>query len=73
MSGPARVQLSAHPRATRHIATAKGWGGLIGFGAVLALWAVGLPAILGGTTLLKVLPLKWITRVAAVVILASDP
>jgi hypothetical protein len=36
MSG-ARVQLSAHPRAARHIATAKGWGGLIGFGGVFLL------------------------------------
>src|SRR3954447_6831040 len=30
-----RVRLSAHPRAKRHIAAAKGWGGLAGF--VLAL------------------------------------
>ncbi|MDP9115955.1 MAG: TMEM165/GDT1 family protein [Actinomycetota bacterium] len=37
----------------------------VGLGAVLALWAVGLLAILGGKTLLKVLPIKWITRVAA--------
>jgi putative Ca2+/H+ antiporter (TMEM165/GDT1 family) len=28
---------------------------------------VGLLAIVGGKTLLKVLPIKWITRVAAVV------
>ena len=39
----------------------------VGIGAVLGLWAVGLLAILGGKTLLKVLPMKWITRVAAVV------
>ena len=39
----------------------------VGVGAVLALWAVGLLAILGGKTLLRVLPLKWITRAAAVV------
>lgn len=39
----------------------------VGLGAVLGLWAVGLLAILGGRTLLKVLPMVWITRVAAVV------
>jgi putative Ca2+/H+ antiporter (TMEM165/GDT1 family) len=39
----------------------------VGVGAVLALWSVGLLAILGGRTLLKVLPIGWITRVAAVV------
>lgn len=39
----------------------------VGVSAVLALWAVGLLAILGGKTLLRVLPLRWITRVAAVV------
>jgi Ca2+/H+ antiporter, TMEM165/GDT1 family len=39
----------------------------VGIGAVLGLWAVGLLAILGGRTLLKVLPLTWITRIAAVV------
>jgi putative Ca2+/H+ antiporter (TMEM165/GDT1 family) len=39
----------------------------VGIGAVLGLWAVGLLAILGGKTLLKVLPMKWITRIAAVV------
>jgi Ca2+/H+ antiporter, TMEM165/GDT1 family len=42
----------------------------VGIGAVLALWAVGLLAILGGKALLRVLPLKWITRVAAVVMVA---
>jgi putative Ca2+/H+ antiporter (TMEM165/GDT1 family) len=39
----------------------------VGLGAVLGLWAVGLLAILGGQTLMRVLPLKWITRIAAVV------
>ena len=39
----------------------------VGIGAVLGLWAVGLLAILGGKTLLRVLPMKWITRVAAAV------
>jgi putative Ca2+/H+ antiporter (TMEM165/GDT1 family) len=42
----------------------------VGLGAVLGLWAVALLAILGGRTLLKVLPMKWITRVAAVVMCA---
>lgn len=41
----------------------------VGLGAVLGLWAVGLLAILGGKSLLKLLPLKWITRIAAVVML----
>ena len=39
----------------------------VGIGSVLGLWAVGLLAILGGNSLLKVLPIKWITRIAAVV------
>ena len=42
----------------------------VGIGAVLGLWAVGLLAILGGKTLLRVLPIKWITRVAALVFVA---
>lgn len=39
----------------------------VGIGATLGLWSVALLAIVGGKTLLAVLPLKWITRVAAVV------
>jgi putative Ca2+/H+ antiporter (TMEM165/GDT1 family) len=39
----------------------------VGIGAVLGLWAVGLLAILGGKTLLKYLPIVWITRVGAAV------
>ena len=39
----------------------------VGIGAVLGLWSVGLLAILGGKTLLKFLPIKWITRIAACV------
>jgi Ca2+/H+ antiporter, TMEM165/GDT1 family len=39
----------------------------VGIGATLGLWGVGLLAILGGRTLLKVLPMKWITRAAAAV------
>jgi putative Ca2+/H+ antiporter (TMEM165/GDT1 family) len=42
----------------------------VGIGAVLGLWAVGLLAILGGKTLLRVLPILWITRIAAVVMVA---
>lgn len=41
----------------------------VGVGAVLGLWAVGLLAILGGKTLLNLLPIKWITRIAALVML----
>jgi putative Ca2+/H+ antiporter (TMEM165/GDT1 family) len=42
----------------------------VAIGATLALWAVALLAILGGRTLLRVLPMRWITRVAAVVMVA---
>lgn len=42
----------------------------VGIGAVLGLWAVGALALLGGKTLLAVLPMTWITRVAAAVMLA---
>lgn len=42
----------------------------VAIGATLGLWAVGLLAILGGKTLLAVLPLTWITKVAAVVMFA---
>ena len=42
----------------------------VAVGATLGLWAVALLAILGGKTLLRVLPMKWITRVAAVVMTA---
>ena len=31
------IRLTAHPRARRDIATAKGWGGLAAFGLVLVL------------------------------------
>jgi Ca2+/H+ antiporter, TMEM165/GDT1 family len=41
----------------------------VGVGAVLALWAVACVAIAGGRTLLKVIPLTWITRAAAVIML----
>ncbi|MEV0279014.1 TMEM165/GDT1 family protein [Streptomyces sp. NPDC050610] len=42
----------------------------VGVGAVLALWAVAGLGILGGRTLMKYVPLKLITKVAAVVMLA---
>ncbi len=38
-------------------------------GAVLALWAVGGLAIIGGRGLLKVIPLVWISRIAAAIML----
>lgn len=41
----------------------------VGVGAVLGLWAVGGIAIAGGRGLLKLIPLKWITRVAAAIML----
>jgi putative Ca2+/H+ antiporter (TMEM165/GDT1 family) len=39
-------------------------------GAVLALWAVGALAIVGGRGLLKIIPLTWISRIAGVIMLA---
>jgi putative Ca2+/H+ antiporter (TMEM165/GDT1 family) len=39
----------------------------VAVGATLGLWSVALLAILGGSALLRVLPMKWICRVAAVV------
>lgn len=41
----------------------------VGIGAVVGLWAVGLLAILGGRSLLRVLPIRWITRIAAAVMI----
>lgn len=38
-------------------------------GAVLALWAVGGLAIVGGRGLLKLIPLTWISRIAAAIML----
>jgi putative Ca2+/H+ antiporter (TMEM165/GDT1 family) len=37
----------------------------VGVGATLGLWAVGLLAIVGGKTLLNVMPIRLITRIAA--------
>ncbi len=42
----------------------------VGIGSVLALWAVAGLAIAGGRSLLKVISLTWITRLAAVAMLA---
>lgn len=42
---------------------------LVGAGAVLALWAVAALAIAGGRGLLKVLPVAWVSRGAALVML----
>lgn len=42
----------------------------VGLGAVLGLWSVALIAILGGRTLLRFLPILWITRIAAAVMTA---
>lgn len=42
----------------------------VGLGAVLALWAVGALAIVGGRGLLKVVPLTLITQLAALVMTA---
>jgi Ca2+/H+ antiporter, TMEM165/GDT1 family len=39
----------------------------VGIGGALALWAVTAVAVLGGQGLLKILPLRWVTRLAALV------
>ncbi len=41
----------------------------VGVGAVIGLWAVAGVAILGGRSLLKLLPMKWIIRIAALIML----
>ena len=41
----------------------------VGLGAVLGLWAVGGLAIVGGKTLLKHVPMVWISRIAAALML----
>jgi putative Ca2+/H+ antiporter (TMEM165/GDT1 family) len=41
----------------------------VGVGAAVALWAVAALAIAGGRSLLKVIPLTWITRIAACIML----
>jgi Ca2+/H+ antiporter, TMEM165/GDT1 family len=42
----------------------------VAVGATLGLWAVGAIAIAGGRGLMKVIPLAWISRIAAVIMLA---
>lgn len=42
----------------------------VGLGAVLALWAVAALGILGGRTLMRYIPLRTVTRVAALLMLA---
>ena len=42
----------------------------VGVGAVAALWVAAGLAIIGGRSLLKVIPVKWISRGAAAVMLA---
>lgn len=39
----------------------------VGIGSVLGLWAVAALAIAGGRNLLRFIPITWITRIAAVV------
>jgi putative Ca2+/H+ antiporter (TMEM165/GDT1 family) len=39
----------------------------VGIGSLVALWAVAALAILGGQTLLRFIPLKAITRAAALI------
>jgi putative Ca2+/H+ antiporter (TMEM165/GDT1 family) len=41
----------------------------VALGAILALWAVAALGIVGGRSLLKVIPLVWVTRIAALVML----
>jgi Ca2+/H+ antiporter, TMEM165/GDT1 family len=42
----------------------------VGIGALLALWAVAILAIVSGRELLRVMPLQWVSRAAAAVMLA---
>ena len=42
----------------------------VGIGSVLALWVAAGGAIIGGRSLLKVIPITWLTRGAALVMLA---
>jgi putative Ca2+/H+ antiporter (TMEM165/GDT1 family) len=41
----------------------------VGIGSVLALWLVAALAIMGGRGLLRILPMRWISRLAALVML----
>ncbi len=42
----------------------------VGAGSVLALWAVAALAMTGGRGLLRILPMRWIARLAALVMVA---
>jgi Ca2+/H+ antiporter, TMEM165/GDT1 family len=42
---------------------------LVGVASALGLWAVAVLAVVGGRGLLKIMPLKWITRAAALIML----
>ncbi len=42
----------------------------VGLGSVLALWVAAGGAIIGGRSLLKIIPMIWLTRAAAVIMLA---
>jgi putative Ca2+/H+ antiporter (TMEM165/GDT1 family) len=42
----------------------------VGIGALLALWAVAALAIVSGRSLLRLIPLQWVSRIAALVMLA---
>lgn len=42
----------------------------VGLGSTLALWSVAALAIVGGRSLLRFLPMVWITRAAAAVMIA---
>jgi Ca2+/H+ antiporter, TMEM165/GDT1 family len=42
----------------------------VGIGATLALWVAAGAAVVVGWRLLKIIPVKWLTRVAAVIMLA---
>jgi putative Ca2+/H+ antiporter (TMEM165/GDT1 family) len=42
----------------------------VGVGSVLALWLVAALAITGGRGLLRILPMRWISRLAALVMVA---
>ena len=66
---PRAIRLSTHPRAQRHIAQAKGWGGLLGFLIVgwlsysggMQMPAAALRALAGGAGLYV---LAWAAAVA---------
>jgi Ca2+/H+ antiporter, TMEM165/GDT1 family len=40
----------------------------VGIGAVLALWSVSALAVYGGSRLLRVVPVRWVTRATAAIL-----